>query len=149
MAPQQVGRYQVLDQLGQGAVGDVYRAYDPDLDRQVAIKVLSRSLSPEADNLRQRFRREVQIAAHLNHPHIVTVYDVGLEHDPPYVVMELLSGGTLEDLLRGQMLLWPAALQLIDPICQALAYAHEAGIVHRDIKPSNIMRAGDAAGTLK
>ena len=150
MISNKIGRYEILELLGQGAISAVYRAYDPHLGREVALKLITPQNPIEADRWRQRFRlREVRAAARLNHPHIVTVYDVGLEHEPPYLVMELLTGGTLKELLKQKFLPWREALTLLQPLCQALAYAHQAGIIHRDVKPANVMFAGDKARTLK
>ncbi len=140
----QIGRYKIVRPLGRGAMGEVYCAYDPDLDREVALKLIAPPDPASGDEWRRRFRREVQAAARLNHPHIIAIYDVDLEHDPPYVVMELLTGGTLRDRLAVQKPLpWQEALDLLYPICQALAYAHRAGVVHRDVKPTNVMFARD------
>ncbi len=100
MAPKQIGRYRVQALLGQAGMGEVYHAYDPDLDREAVIKVIALLDPDKRDEWQQRFKREVQAAARLNHPHIVTIYDVGLEHEPPYVVMELLTGGTLRQRLK-------------------------------------------------
>ncbi len=145
MTPQVVGRYQLLEPLGQGGMGTVYLAFDPALERQVALKLLNLPGGSE----RRRFRREVQVAARLNHRHIVTVHDVSLEHDPPFVVMELLTGGTLETYFKSHHLNWFEALNLLRPLCQALAHAHQAGIIHRDIKPANILFSGEPTPTLK
>jgi serine/threonine-protein kinase len=86
MIPERIGRYRLLELVGRGAIGDVYRALDPDLDRDVAIKIISGPITLDSEDIRHRFRREVQLAAHLHHPHIITVYDVGLDQDPPYLV---------------------------------------------------------------
>lgn len=139
MPPKQIDRYQILDLLGKGGMGQVFRAHDPDLGREVALKLVT---LPEQE-WRQRFRREVQAAGQLNHPHIITVYDVKLEHEPPYVVMELLTGGTLHERLKDGSLPWREALILLRPLVEALAYAHQAGVIHRDIKPGNVMFSGD------
>jgi serine/threonine protein kinase len=137
-ALQPFGRYQLLAELGQGAMGKVYLAFDPALDRQVALKTITLPTLPGSSELR-RFRREVRVAARLNHPNIVSIYDVDLDHDPPYMVMEFLAGGTLETYLKERRLPWAAALALLQPICQALAHAHQAGVIHRDVKPGNIL----------
>ena len=150
MTHEQVGHYQIRALVGRGAVGEVYRAYDPRLDREVALKRITLPDSVSYDQWRQRFRREVQAAARLNHPHIITVYDVDLESDPPYVVMEWLAGGTLKEWLQEHTPLpWSEALALLRPLGEALAYAHQAGIIHRDVKPANVMFVGDEARTLK
>lgn len=144
----QVDRYQIQGQLGQGTMGTVYRAYDPGLDREVVLKLINLPDSVSSERWQQRFQREVRAAGGLNHPHIVTVHDVNLDHDPPYVVMELLRGGTLEDRLK-QPMAWPEALRITRLLTQALAYAHKAGVVHRDVKPANIMFGGTEIDTLK
>ena len=142
MTPSYIGRYKILDLLGQGSMSTVYQARDPDLERDVVVKVVTLANPNSSDEWRRRFKREVQAAGRLNHPHIVTVYDVSLDHDPPYVVMELLSGGTLREHLQHGSLPWRKTLTLFQPLIQALAYAHRAGVIHRDIKPGNIMFAG-------
>lgn len=120
-------------------MGEVYLAQDPALGREVALKVITPPDGAAQDKWRRRFTHEVQAAGRLNHPHIVTIYDVDLNHEPPYVVMERLAGDTLKTRLASRSLAWLPAVQLILPAGQALAYAHRAGIVHRDIKPGNIM----------
>jgi serine/threonine-protein kinase len=151
MIPDKIGRYQILGPLGKGTMGAVYRAYDPDTGREMALKELTTPQDPiEAGKWRQRFGREVRAAIRLKHPHIVTVYDVDLEREPPYLVMELLTGDTLKELLLKQKSLpWQTALTLLQPLCQALAYAHRAGVIHRDVKPANVIFAGDEARTIK
>ncbi len=141
--PAQIGRYKVLKQLGRGGMGTVYLAYDLSLEREVVVKCIAMPNMADGDEWRRRFRREVQSAAQLNHPHIVTIYDVDLDHEPPYVVMELLTGGTLQDWLQHKPLPWDEALMLLRSLAQALAYAHQKGIVHRDVKPANVMFAED------
>ncbi len=141
--PQQIGRYEILSLLGQGGMGKVYRALDPDLDREVVLKLISLPASVTTEEWKQRFKREVQAAARFSHPFIVTVHDVDLEHKPPYVVMELLTGGTLKERLDSGPLFWSDALTLLRPLVEALAHAHQAGIIHRDIKPANIMFTHD------
>ncbi len=145
----QIGRYKILEQLGQGGMGTVYRAYDPDLDREVVVKLIISPTLTINDKWRERFRQEVQAASQLNDPHIVTIHDVGLDHEPPYVVMELLDGGTLEERLKQKSLTWQEGLTMSRLLAQALAYAHNAGVIHRDVKPANVMFTGDDLSTLK
>jgi TonB family protein len=136
--PRSFGRYEVVEEIGNGAMGRVYRGFDPLVRRSVAIKtVRSEHLATgSADDYLRRFRREAQAAGRLSHPHIVSIYDVGED----YFVMEFLEGTTLEALLRQRVKLEVAeALRLLAPVADALDYAHKAGIVHRDIKPANIM----------
>ncbi len=140
MLPDQIGRYTILELLGQGRMGQVYRAHDPDLNREVALKLITPADQVSInEEWRQRFRREAQAVARLNHPHIVTIYDVNLKHDPPYVVMELLRGGSLKERLKQKRLSWSEGLTLLRPLGQALAYAHRVGVIHRDVKPANVM----------
>lgn len=138
------GNYQLLDVLGTGGMGTVYRARQLNLDRMVAIKVLSASLALEADYL-ERFNREAKTAAGLEHPHIVPTYDYGTHDSLTFVVMRLLAGGTLGQRMRytlEQKRPLPTLKDvgtLLTQIGSALDYAHGRGIVHRDLKPSNIM----------
>ncbi|MBI4462856.1 MAG: protein kinase [Acidobacteria bacterium] len=141
-----LGRYEILEELGQGAMGTVYRARDPRIDRIVALKTIKViAASPaEAEEYRQRFLREAQAAGKLSHPGIVTVYDAGEEETTatPYIVMEHIGGRTLESLLAaqgGERLPVETALELAQQLAEALAYAHAQGIIHRDIKPANIL----------
>lgn len=140
MSPESFGRYQVIERLGGGGMGDVFKAKDPDLDREVAVKHVKLSSSDHHKEWYARFKREVQASARLNHPNIITVYDVDLDHSPPYVVTELLLGGTLHDYVRQETPRdWKSILGILYPLGQALAYAHKVGVVHRDLKPQNIM----------
>ncbi|HSM85951.1 MAG TPA: serine/threonine-protein kinase [Candidatus Limnocylindrales bacterium] len=147
---QQLGRYEILAELGRGAMGAVFRARDPRIDRTVAIKTIAvPSASAESmEEYRQRFFREAQAAGRLSHPGIVTIFDVG-EDQPtqtPFIVMEYVDGRTLDHLVadapEGRLPL-DTALDLIQQIAEALNYAHSAGIVHRDIKPANIIVTGE------
>ncbi|TVQ88547.1 MAG: serine/threonine protein kinase [Deltaproteobacteria bacterium] len=131
-----VGRYALVGLLGRGGMGIVYRAYDPDLQREVAVKCLSRSKQPET---RERFLAEARSVARLDHPSLVRVLDVGVHGDQPYFVMELVSGGSLARRLEDGPLGPDEALQIAASVARALAHAHDAGIVHRDVKPSNIL----------
>jgi serine/threonine protein kinase len=132
-------RYQIHSLLGQGGMGVVYRAYDPVLQRTVAIKVLPPQLTIDAEFV-TRFQREAIASANLRHAHIVTVYDVGQQDGEYFIIMEYLEGDTLEQWLaqHGPMPVAQAS-QVLDQIAGALDHAHGRGIVHRDIKPSNIM----------
>jgi serine/threonine-protein kinase len=143
MVKKLAGRYEVLDHIGQGAVADVFRAYDPSISRPLAIKVLREELR-QHPQYAPRFLREAKAAGALSHPNIVTIYDVGERDGHPYIVMELLDGEPLDTVLQREAQL-PAetvlhiGLQLAD----GLAYAHAQGVIHRDIKPSNIILGRD------
>lgn len=141
-----IGRYQILDKIGEGGMGSLHLARDPAIDRLVAIKLLRRGFDTEA--VRERFAREARAAGRLRHPNIVTIFDVG-EHDgDPFIAMEFLAGETLGELIRHNAGLSLARrLKLLEELCDGLAYAHRAGLVHRDIKPANLMV--DAEGVLK
>ncbi|HJZ81565.1 MAG TPA: protein kinase, partial [Pyrinomonadaceae bacterium] len=137
-----LGRYEIRAKIGEGGMGQVYRARDEKLNRDVAIKVLPAELSENDDRL-HRFEQEAQAAGALNHPNVLAVYDVGVHERSPYVVSELLEGETLRDFLGQRR---PAARKSIDyatQLAQGLAAAHEKGIIHRDIKPDNIFITKD------
>jgi serine/threonine protein kinase len=140
---QTLGKYRILEQLGRGGMAQVYRAYHPQLNRYVAVKVLRSDLVEEAEFL-ARFRREAQSVANLRHPNIVQVYDFDMQFDYYYMVMELLEGDTLKVRLneyraRGERMPLGEMLRVIIDILEGLAYAHSEGIVHRDLKPANIL----------
>jgi eukaryotic-like serine/threonine-protein kinase len=137
-----LGPYEVVSPLGAGAMGEVYRAKDPRLGRDVAIKVLPASFSADPDRLR-RFEQEARAAGILNHPNITAVLDIG-EHDgAPYVVQELLEGETLRQAMAGGRLAARKAIDYAVQIAHGLAAAHEKGIVHRDLKPENLFVTKD------
>jgi serine/threonine protein kinase len=133
------GRYQILDRLGEGAMGVVYRAKDTALGRVVALKMLSAELGSE-EELHTRFQREAEAIGRLNHPNIVTVYDLGEVDGRLYMAMELLEGDDLRSLIDKRVDI-PLAdrLRVLIQICHGLGYAHSRGVVHRDIKPANIL----------
>ncbi|MEA3340993.1 MAG: protein kinase, partial [Chloroflexota bacterium] len=134
-----IGRYEIVRELGQGAMGIVYQALDPNIQRAVALKVLRPDLSSDPE-FRQRFQREARSAGKLAHPGIVTIFDAAEQGDVSFLVMEYLEGQTLAQLIAADGALSPAiACDIAGQICDALDYAHAAQIVHRDIKPSNII----------
>jgi len=137
-AGDKLGPYEIVAHLGAGGMGVVYRALDARLNRPVAIKVLSNDLA-DAD-ARRRFQREAQMASSLNHPHILTVYDVGEFEDRQYIVTELVDGGTLKDWSK-EPRNWKQVVALLTGVADGLAAAHAASILHRDIKPANILVA--------
>jgi tRNA A-37 threonylcarbamoyl transferase component Bud32 len=137
-----LGRYEIRAKIGEGGMGEVYRARDEKLNRDVAIKVLPAALSQDADRLR-RFEQEAQAAGALNHPNILAVYDVGVHDGAPYVVSELLEGESLRDGMAGAALSQRKALEYALQIVHGLAAAHEKGIVHRDLKPDNLFITRD------
>ena len=139
--PEAIDRYRVRERLGQGGMGALFLALDPAIDRLVAIKVL-RVDNPD---IRERFQREARLAARLQHPNIVTVYDVG-EHDgQPFIAMEYIPGETLAELIRRRAPLdTRQRVEMVIEICSGLAFAHKHGIVHRDIKPANLILSRDS-----
>ncbi len=141
-----LGPYQVVSTLGAGGMGEVYRARDSRLSRDVALKVLPAELASDPSRL-QRFEREARSASALNDAHIVTVHDIGTAGSVPYIAMELVTGETLRKHLVGGALPIRKLLQIATQISEGLAKAHEAGIVHRDLKPENVMVTRD--GTVK
>ena len=132
-----VGRYEIVAKLGAGGMGEVYRARDPRLGRDVAVKVLAPALHADPAAV-SRFEQEARAASALQHPAIVTVYDIGTENGQPYLVTELLEGSTLRERLRKGAMSVREALDVAIHVAQGLAAAHRAGIVHRDIKPENL-----------
>jgi len=138
-APERIGKYEVVGVLGQGGMGVVYRARDPRIGRDVAIKTLTEGFSGESDMLK-RFYQEAGHTGNLRHPNIVTVYDFGDEEGLPYIVMEFLDGEPLDKLIREKDRLHISVkLDIIEQVCAALAYAHLQGMIHRDVKPANVI----------
>ena len=137
LAGQEIAGYEIVALIGGGGMGDVYRARDRRLGRDVALKVLEPTLSADSD-YRRRFEHEAQLASALNHPNIVTIYSVGEERDVSFITMELVKGHTLRHLLTSPMPV-PAVVDISVQLASALTAAHGAGIVHRDLKPENLM----------
>jgi tRNA A-37 threonylcarbamoyl transferase component Bud32 len=133
-----LGPYEIVSPLGAGGMGEVYRARDTRLGREVAVKVLPSHLSQNPE-IRARFEREAKTVSGLNHPHICVLYDVGREGETDYLVMELIEGDTLAARLRRGALPGPELLRLGTQIADALDRAHRAGVIHRDLKPGNVM----------
>jgi hypothetical protein len=133
-------RYELEDRLGHGGMATVYRARDLKLDREVAIKLLADNFAGD-EEIRGRFSREARLAARLDHPNVVQVFDVGEDDDRPYIVMEHVEGGTLDDRLsqRRRSLDRDEALHFLGQLCEGLAHAHAKKLVHRDIKPQNLL----------
>ncbi|MCB0194908.1 MAG: protein kinase [Anaerolineae bacterium] len=134
MDPTHIGRYELHAPLGRGGMGTVYKGRDPFMERWVAVKTITVHDAAQ----RARFQQEARAAGSLNHPHITTIYDVGEEGDLAYIVMELVEGDTLAARLAAPVP-WPEAINLLLPVADALAYAHDRGVIHRDIKPANIL----------
>ena len=136
--PKTLGRYEIVDLIGHGGMGSLFRARDPFIGRFVAIKMLRTEF--DTPEVRDRFSREARAAGSLSHPNIVTIYDVGEDNGLPFIAMEFVRGETFEDLagLRPPLPV-TRKIQLIEEVCHGLAHAHEQGIVHRDIKPANLI----------
>jgi eukaryotic-like serine/threonine-protein kinase len=135
---EQIGKYKILEKIGEGAMGEVYKAHDPVLNRFVAVKTISAELGAD-DTLRKRFEREAQSAARLNHPNIITVFDYGEEQGKIFMAMELLDGSDLKQVIaRRAPLSLDDKLSVVDQIAEGLAFAHAHDIVHRDLKPANV-----------
>jgi hypothetical protein len=140
-----IGRYELRERIAHGGMGVLYLAFDPLTEREVALKVLR----VDSDDTRERFLREARLAARLQHPNIVTIYDVGAHEDQPFIAMEFIAGETLGQLVHRQAPLpLSRRIALMEQVCVGLAYAHRHGIVHRDVKPANLMISRDS-GVLK
>ena len=142
-----VGRYVVLARLGAGGMGVVYAAWDPELDRKVAIKVL-RGDTKRSDDRAARMLREAQSLARLAHPNVVAIHDVGTLDDRVWLAMEFIEGPTFGDWMRAQTRSWREVLAVLEPVAAGLSAAHAAGLVHRDVKPDNVMLSTEADGTI-
>ncbi len=141
-AQTRLGPYRILAPLGAGGMGEVYRAQDAHLDREVALKVLPEAFARDPDRLR-RFEREARILSALNHPNILAIHDLGNEGGAPYLVMELLEGETLRQRLQGQPIPGRKVVALARQVAAGLSAAHEKGILHRDLKPGNLFLCRD------
>ena len=138
-----IGKYKILAELGRGGMGIVYKALDPDISREVAIKTISDSLLDQADaggKLIDQFLNEARAAGRLNHPNIVTIHEAGRQEDQTYIVMQFIEGQSLRKMIEeGRAFTLEDVIRIISGVCSALDYAHRQGIVHRDIKPDNVL----------
>jgi serine/threonine protein kinase len=137
-----LGHYRIVEKIGEGGMGEVYRAHDERLDRDVAVKVLPASMAQDPERI-ARFEREAKAVAKLEHPNILAIYDFGTEEDVSYSVTELLEGETLRERLEGGALGWRKAAEVGASIADGMAAAHGAGIIHRDLKPDNVFLTSD------
>lgn len=137
-----LGSYEIIGALGSGGMGEVYRARDTRLSRDVAIKILPTDVASNQDRLR-RFEQEAQSASSLNHPHIITIYEIGAQDSVSYIAMEYIDGKTLREILKEGPLSPRKVVHIATQVAEGLTKAHEAGIVHRDLKPENIMITKD------
>src|SRR6058998_3485204 len=141
--PQTIGRYQVLDSIGYGAMGAVYKAFDPLIKRTLAIKTIRLDIprqSPQYRSFIDRFYHEARISGTLSHPNIVTLFDIGEESGLPYLAMEFVEGETISSIVeRGERFPPEKVIALVSQIASAVDYAHSKGVIHRDIKPSNLI----------
>jgi tetratricopeptide (TPR) repeat protein len=136
--PEAIGKYRVLERIGVGAFGAVYRCHDPQLDRTVAVKVLLSAGHASAETV-ERFQREARAAARLSHPHIVPVFDIGVDAGRPFLVMEFVEGRPLDRLIDSPRLTVETTIRVIFHLAQALQAAHDEGVIHRDVKPANVL----------
>ncbi|MGE3955178.1 MAG: serine/threonine-protein kinase [Vicinamibacterales bacterium] len=143
---EKIGRYQVLERVGKGGMGVLYRGFDPVLDREVAIKLMLTDFTEDTEQMRPRFYREARAAAKLNHRNIVTIFEFAEESNTPYIVMEFLRGTPLGARLREQPpLSLDDKLNIVAQLCDGLGYAHDQGVVHRDVKPDNVFILEDGS----
>src|SRR6185503_20045683 len=138
LAGQRFGRYEVHSKLGEGGMGQVYTALDSELGRSVAIKLLPSEFTTDQDR-RSRFRQEARVISALNHPNIITIYEIGENEHGSFLATEFVEGRTLREVLKSESLTLSRILKIVEQAGNALTAAHAAGIVHRDVKPENIM----------
>ena len=143
---ERLGRYEILERIASGGQGTVYRAHDPELDRTVAIKVMNQQFIDGA--YLTAFQREARLAAGLDHPNITTIYDLQVEDDTAFIVMEFVPDGLDRHIAQGRRLPWRRAVEIAAQVARALQHAHEKGVVHRDIKPSNVLLRADGAAAV-
>src|ERR1051326_3330374 len=141
--PPHIGKYEIIGPLGHGGMGAVYKAFHPQLQRNVAIKLLLATNETDPDFI-ARFQHEARAVAQLRHPYIVQVFDFDIDDSKPYMVMEFVEGETLSQRLRrlhrsGQMLPLAEVAHLFQQLCWAVEYAHQQGMLHRDLKPQNVI----------
>ncbi|MGA2079367.1 MAG: serine/threonine-protein kinase [Holophaga sp.] len=145
--PKQIGKYEILRTLGQGAMGEVYLANHPVIGREVAIKTILPTAA-KGEDAEGRFRREAEAAGRLSHPNLVTIFDFDKDQDVFYLVMEYVKGDDLEDLIKNRGLSHSQFLEVLAQVCDGLSHAHRRGIIHRDIKPSNVRVIRDGKNLL-
>jgi eukaryotic-like serine/threonine-protein kinase len=142
---ERLGKYEIISEIGRGAMGAVYKARDPLIGRLVALKTITSGMTAQANSL-ERFYQEARSAGALQHPNIVTIYELGHENNTPFIAMEFIEGGSLDNLIEQRQVL-PLSVKLgyIVRVCEALSYAHRHNVVHRDIKPGNVMVTKEGA----
>lgn len=138
MIGQKLGSYELIEEIGHGGMATVYRAHQASIKRDVAIKLIRKNIADSPDAV-HRFQREAQLIAQLEHPHILPVYDFDGRHEPPYIVMRYLIGGTMKEIMAQGLLPLHEVAHLMQQVCGAVDYSHRQGIIHRDLKPSNIL----------
>lgn len=137
-----IGPYEIVEEIGKGGMATVFRAYQPNLDRDVAIKIIHRAIALDSVSM-ERFQREARLLTRLVHPHLLPIYDYDAAHDPPYIVMRYLDSGTLKDVIDRGKLPHEEIIYMLRQVASALDYAHRNNVIHRDIKPSNVMLDAD------